>query len=314
MTLFSRNEFLSLMAKADAFGMKYEFVDHPIPVDKGNLFYGPHPRHHDYQERHYSDDTQMSLANAELLLKKKDLSKITKLDFIRAWQETFKRDPRVGYSKYMYAQMSSDMTPKQFCEKFASNTGTTSGAAMRAAPFGLIEDFNLAINLASEQASITHNSPAGRFSASVVTAAVHFLHHGGHFDYLQYFLENTVTGRWLPVWKDPQCGLVEDPNNGLKIVGQALAATEDKKSLAEVFLSSVSQSRVADTDTIATMAAAISSRRQDIIDDLPLALHDTLENGPYGRDYLGEIDKKLMKTFPPSTLYTKRLPFMGARL
>lgn len=49
-----------------------------------------------------------------------------------------------------------------------------------------------------------------------------------------------------------------------------------------------------DVDTVAAIALGAASNSAEIIHDLPQHLIDTLENGPYGRDYIVELDRKLL--------------------
>lgn len=290
---------LYTMAIGDAFGMKYEFVEHDIPVSKSDLFFASHPKFLDYQIGHYTDDTQMSLGNAELLLKG-DTKSLTQRDFVVAWLEAFRRDPRPGYSKYMFALLSKNPSPEEFVSSINPDLGTAGGAAMRAAPLGLLEDKNEVMRLSRLQARITHNTPAGITSALAVSLSSHYLHHGGSTRSLPSFLDDTLGKQWCSASN----GLVDDPNNGLKIVQQALASVYGQTSLSGVLLASVSQSRRADTDTIGAIALAIASRDSTILDDIPQKLHDTLETGPFGAGYLKETDKKLMDRFARRSIFT----------
>jgi hypothetical protein len=49
-----------------------------------------------------------------------------------------------------------------------------------------------------------------------------------------------------------------------------------------------------DVDTVATVALAAASCSEEYKPDLPENLVDTLENGPFGRDYIRELDKWLL--------------------
>jgi hypothetical protein len=49
-----------------------------------------------------------------------------------------------------------------------------------------------------------------------------------------------------------------------------------------------------DVDTVAAIALAAGSCSSEIVQDLPVCLFDTLENGPYGKDYIGSLDRQLM--------------------
>ncbi len=62
-------------------------------------------------------------------------------------------------------------------------------------------------------------------------------------------------------------------------------------------LSSILQACVnygGDTDTVAAIALRAASCYEEIEQDLGGRLYDDLENGPYGRDFLIELDSALM--------------------
>jgi ADP-ribosylglycohydrolase len=50
-----------------------------------------------------------------------------------------------------------------------------------------------------------------------------------------------------------------------------------------------------DVDTVATIALAAASCSREVIQDIPQQLVEGLENGAYGRDYIAELNKKLME-------------------
>jgi len=49
-----------------------------------------------------------------------------------------------------------------------------------------------------------------------------------------------------------------------------------------------------DVDTVAAIALAAASRSTEIAQDLPDTLINQLENGPYGREYLQNLDARLL--------------------
>jgi len=297
------SDFLSIMAVGDVYGMKYEFVDHDIPVNSADLFYGPHPTYIEYQAKRYTDDTQMSLANAELLLEKSS-EEIKRRDFIQAWMSAFRRDPRLGYSTFMFQLMNENLSPEEFSMRVDSSKGTTSGALMRAAPFGLLDDIDVVKKLAGEQAAPTHNTSVGITSAMFVAVSTHYLHHGGRMQHLESFLDLHLGKNWC----SEENGRANDPHNGLMIASQILSTLKTGGSLSRILLAGVSQTRNADTDTICAAAMAISSRRKDIANDLPSNLREGYENSSYGLSYLRDIDTSLAKKFPRSNQYAKYQP------
>jgi hypothetical protein len=134
-----------------------------------------------------------------------------------------------------------------------------------------------------------------------VSISTHYLHHGGDIRYVEQFLTRQIGKDW----DSAKNGLSDDPGNGLKIVRQALNAVQTNDTLSDVLLSGVSQARVADTDTVCAIAAAVSSRRMDVRDDLPESLRQGCENGTFGRDYLKHVDRHLMARFPSTKQYER---------
>jgi hypothetical protein len=53
-----------------------------------------------------------------------------------------------------------------------------------------------------------------------------------------------------------------------------------------------------DVDTVAAIAMGPASCCEEIEQDLPPQLVEGLENGRYGREYLAELDEKLLKKHP----------------
>jgi ADP-ribosyl-[dinitrogen reductase] hydrolase len=294
--------FLYTMALADSYGMKYEFEPHATTAGASDLVHGYHPQFTDYLKGHYTDDTQMSLANMELLLAKKTASgkfDINAEEFVAAWLNSFKRDPHMGYSKYMFKLLSESQKPADFISILDPSRGITSGAAMRAGVFGVIDDMEEVKRLTLVQARITHDTPAGRMAALAVALSVHYLHHGGNRKTLEQFLTKQLGDDWK------QNGYVNDTSNGMHIVAQALSALMKAKTLSDVLLNVVNQDVISDTDTVCAIAGIIASRCTDLEDDLPDTLKNGLENGDYGAGYLQMIDRSVMTFFPRKALYAE---------
>ena len=290
-----QDRFLSLMAIGDAFGMKYEFVEHDQTATSADLSYGPHPKYTEYQTAHYTDDTQMSLANAKVLLAfKENLNDITADDFIAAWLEQFKADPRLGYSKYMYGVLSNSKTVEDFKNSLDPNRGHTGGAVMRSAPFGFIDDKDMVKKLSLMQAEITHNTAAGKISAMACALSIYFLRQGGKRESLLDFLDKELGHNWC----SSNNGFEDDPHNGLKIFSSALSAFLKGDTLSDVLLTAINQEKRADTDTICAIAMCMSSCCDEIKQDLPRSLIDKIEDGNFGKRYLERFDTQFLKAFP----------------
>jgi ADP-ribosylglycohydrolase len=194
----------------------------------------------------------------------------------------------------MYAVMSESQSPADFTSRINPSRGVTSGGAMRAAPFGLLPSINDVKALTILQASLTHNTKAGITSALAVGLATHFFHYHGRKEKLEPFLDRHLGANWLSA----ENGYDEDPNNGLKIISHAINAIKQSSTLSQVLVNGMSQARIADTDTICAVAMAIASRCDQFKNDLDPMLGKTLENGPYGSDFLKRLDGQLLQKFP----------------
>jgi ADP-ribosylglycohydrolase len=281
------------MALGDTYGMKYEFVEHEQNKGIEDLYYAPHPTFTDYKQGYYTDDTQMSLANAELLLSGKTISVDS---LILQWLNVFKRDPRVGYSKHMFGILNESLSPEAFLSNINPNIGVTGGAAMRAAPFGLSSDINEVKTMTVEQAMITHNTAVGLLSSEIVALSVHFLHHGGKRAVLSLFLTEQLGSYWNQY-------STTAIDNGLYIVYSGIDLLCKAKALSDILLGAVNQHPLSDTDTVCAIAMVMASRATDIVDDIPAVMHEELEAGSYGGSYLKKLDKDLLIAFPSTKMY-----------
>lgn len=75
-------------------------------------------------------------------------------------------------------------------------------------------------------------------------------------------------------------------------VRAAVTALTNGKNLGELLRACVAYT--GDVDTVAAIAMAAGSRAVDLAQDIPSSLYNTLENGRFGRDYLSELDARLL--------------------
>ncbi len=78
-------------------------------------------------------------------------------------------------------------------------------------------------------------------------------------------------------------------------VRAAITSLMRNDSLSAILKSSIAWG--GDTDTVATIAPAAGSCCREIVQDIPEHLVQGLENGPYGRSYLAELDKMIRTQF-----------------
>lgn len=272
------------LAIGDAYGAGFEYAD-PAFVTRHNTLAGyvRHPRHHGIRPGSYTDDTQMTLALAEL---RASGTPWTPETVASAFVDAFHRDPREGYARGFQAFLGTVRTGAEFLARIRPDSDK-SGAAMRASPAGLLPTIDEVLHHTDVQAKVTHDTPDGVAAARAAALAVHYCHHG-----LGPVAE---VGAWIAdrlgsaVWARPWHGAVG--SKGVMSVRAALTALAGGGSLSAVLRACVAFT--GDVDTVATVALAAASRSAEIRADLPDALVDGLENGPFGRDHLARVDAQL---------------------
>ena len=272
------------LAIGDAYGAGFEYAPEPLIWEQNTLTtYVQHPRH-DIHPGCYTDDTQMSIAIAEAIASGEPWTReVLAHRFVNA----FKRDPREGYAGGFYAFLQEISDGEEFLAKIRPHSDK-SGAAMRAAPIGVFSDVNVVIEYCRLQAALTHNTPDGINAALIASLMSHyFLHAVGPKAGLPQFIQQYVPGPWAEPWQ----GKVG--SKGIMSAHAALTAVMAYDSLSEILKTCIAFT--GDVDTVAAIALGAAACSQEIASDLPIALFNTLENGPYGLDFLQDLDRQLLQ-------------------
>ena len=137
----------------------------------------------------YTDDTQMSMALAELMLSSDEWTARAVADrFVRVFQ----RDPRKGYSKPFHSLLLEATTAELFLRDINADS-VKNGAAMRSVPVGVHPDMAVVKARSEVQARVTHDTEEGAASAVAVSLMSHYFLYGlGTRDGLPAFLEEQV--------------------------------------------------------------------------------------------------------------------------
>ena len=270
------------MAIGDAFGACFEMKPVSFVEKYNNPISYPSTRHPGI----YTDDTQMAVAMAELMLADRKWSELSIANSLVA---CYKRDPRKGYARGFGMLLDACCDGEALLTAIRPNS-VKSGAAMRSPPLGLFKTGSEVVAKAFKNASVTHDTDEGRNSAAAAALMVHcfaFRQEGkdGLRDFVSYFVE----GPWWTPWYGPVGNL------GYQAVNAAITAIEDSKTLSDVLRKSVAFT--GDTDTVASIAMAAASFSREIKNDLPEALVQGLEDGPFGRKYLRGLDEELCSKF-----------------
>lgn len=292
-------------AIGDAYGAGFEYADKHLGLPeyrkRNDLSrYWPHPKwgqppkdgsYIPTKPGCYTDDTQMSLAIADLLLGL-DPAEWTHGDVAGAFVGVFKRDPRPGYAQGFYSVLQKVAGSEDFLKTVRPHS-QKSGGAMRAALIGLLPTPMQVVDVAMMQASLTHASRDGMYAAAASALMLHYCYHNPGIPKtdLPKFI-----GRWVPGpdWETPWRGRAGSP--GLESVKAAMWAVISHSTLSQVLRACVSYT--GDVDTVAAIAMPSAALCKGIEHDIPQALIDGLENDAFGRDYIRDLDRKLLAKFP----------------
>ncbi len=255
--------------------------------------YRQHPTHLRLAPGQYTDDTQHSVAVAQTLLDMKLHSKfLTRYDFAFWFLECFKRDPRDGYARGYQKFLEEVHNATEYMSRIRPDS-EKSGAAMRSVPLGLLPTKEAVKEVATIQASVTHNTKGGiTSSVGVALSAWYLRNKAGPLKDLQKWLSS----QGMPVFEHVWHGKVGI--EGMQCALAAIFTVTTSTTMLEVLKRSVDWG--GDTDTVAAIACGLASLTDEIVDNTdekPFLLRD-LENGAYGRDYLIKLDKTLFAEFP----------------
>ncbi len=274
------------LAVGDAYGAGFEFADADFVLAHNTLRgYVQNPVHADLRPGCYTDDTQMTIAVAEVLVSG---GPWTAAAFAESFVHAYHRDPRAGYAGGFQALLPELPDGAALLARIRPNSDK-GGAAMRSGPIGLLSTVDDVLRCAAVQARVTHDTPDGVGSSQAAALAVHYCHFG-----LGPVAE---VGRWVgdrlhsADWAEPWTGPVG--SKGRECVRAALTAVAASTGTSELLRACVAFT--GDVDTVATIALAAASRSAEVVQDLPSALVHDLERGPHGHDFLAGLDSRLIR-------------------
>lgn len=271
------------IAIGDAYGAGFEFSSSEkiAEKNKGNRY-----ETHDLGQipaGHYTDDTQMSVAIAEVLLSGQSLNP---LSFASAFVNAFKRDPKAGYAKGFDQLLRECANGCELLERIRP-ASTRNGAAMRAVPIGLLPTMEDVLAIAEVSAAVTHNTSEGIASAQIVALMAHgFIHRKvAVSDIVDFALGVVSTLPVSRVWQDNvRCDAIET-------ISAVVTLLPRYRSLQSLLLASVDLG--GDTDSVASIALGLASLSGEYINDIHPALVDGLESGTFGKTFLVDLDAKI---------------------
>lgn len=272
------------IAIADAYGAGFEFSERTkINTYNDLTAYQPHELHG--LSGKYTDDTQMSVAVAELILAHREWTDELIAD---AFVGCFKRDPRSGYALGFQQFLTEVNSGNEFIQKIR-NTSNRNGAAMRSVPLGVIKDKQELLAKAKQQAALTHDTELGISSSCTVALVAHFgLHHRGEIADIKAFLAKEGFSDWHYEWR------AEVSVNAFDTISAALTCLINYNNMKELLAQCVDLG--GDTDSVAAIAVGLASCFEEYDKTLPEALINALDEGEYGLAFLDSLDSQLMQS------------------
>lgn len=262
----------------------------------------------------YTDDTQMSLAVAELMTSNLPFTEETLAShFVYA----YRRDPRGGYSSQTQAMLERSWCGADLINSLSreeKEQRRSDGSAMRAVPLGLFPDLGDVEQFGMINSMVTHAHPVAVSASIGIALAAHYAYYslGDSRDIIRYVLQ------YLPPLHpgfDSYLATIDrlDEVDYATILGKYVdkgAPYRDARPVLGVVLFilkhlSSSVSAVidqcirfgGDVDTTMSMAVGIAMMNAPA-ETVPRDLIDDLENGRYGRDHLLRVGRALAETYP----------------
>ncbi len=257
--------------------------------------YAQNPEHRDLVPGRYTDDAQMSIAVTETLLAP---GVLTPRSFADSFVHAFKRDPRAGYARGFQAFLENVRDTDDFLENIRTDSAKN-GGCMRAVPIGILPIPEEVVEIAEMQASVTHNTPEGKFASVAVALMSHFaLYHEDDFDTMHHFLSRYLEediAEFVPDLLRPRKDPVIQPAH--HTVHAVFYLLRNYHSLADVLRGAILIG--GDTDSVGAIALGIASARME--NDIPHVLIDKLEpDSRYGVGFLRNLGFQLMEAYDPA--------------
>lgn len=303
------NRILLYIGIADACAMATEFLRFPHDASTRQRVlaftgYVAHPTHTDHRAGFYTDDAEMSCANAHVLIETRHTT-AEPIHFADAYVAEFARGGcRTGYSRGFQTILERVGSGAELLSVLKP-VSDKNGAAMRAVPFGVLPDPVQAMDLADRQARITHDTPEGRFSARAVALMAYYalqvprplselpaycLQHLPVEDVKRF--GNVFRQRWsgVPVRSHPKNPV------SLTTVHAVVDLVAHQPSLIGILTQAIRWG--GDTDSVAAIAWGIASCHHQS-EKLPIFLERDLEGGNRntGAAYLVDLGTRLMDAY-----------------
>ncbi|HWQ64691.1 MAG TPA: ADP-ribosylglycohydrolase family protein [Methanospirillum sp.] len=260
----------------------------------------------------YTDDTQMAIGVAELLVSEKPFTEENLAESLLA---VYRRDPRPGYSPVTTRMLQDSKNGSEFLHSLSEDERRerkSDGAAMRALPIGFIPDQNEVIRCATLSARITHGHPDA-IAATVGIALICYerYHLGRDFPEIMQnlpgkipsltpqgkeYLRTIIDSGWSPeIILCEHAGYGVPYTESLILLGAVISILHNYgDNPCRVLRESILLGGDTDTTAAITLGAALIHTEKN----LPVSLMTCLESDPYGKEFLVRLGSQLDQRFP----------------
>lgn len=273
------------IAIGDAYGAGFEFCGRE-KIERHNNLASYVPHECGMEAGLYTDDTQMSVAVAEVLL---DSTDWTSDAFADAFVRCYKRNPRMGYAKGLQGLLDNCASGGELRTKIHP-ASLRNGAAMRSVPLGLIPDERRLLETARAQAMVTHDTPAGILSSQVIALMAHQLvHKKAAIADLPRVVQRETSFEMRADWtSNVEC-------DAIQTVHAVSTALLRNRRMSDLLRDCVNFG--GDVDSVAAIAMGLASLTGEYTHDIPPQLQLGLESGKYGSGFLAQLDTTLAAHF-----------------
>ncbi len=262
----------------------------------------------------YSDDTQMSLAVAELM--SSDLS-FNEETLASSLVYAYRRDKRSGYSEFTKKTLEKSWCGIDFLKSVSIQDKLrrkSDGSAMRAVPIGLFPNLPDVIKYAQINSEITHAHPKAIVASIGVALASHYVYYkkGKPSDIIRFVLKNlpSIDSKFSSYLMNIEHLTKVDysvilgryayygaPYNDAKpVLGVILYVLKHfSYNPQEAIIQSIHFGGDVDTTMSIILGIALMNNPMNAIPDIFI---DDLENGTYGKDHILKIGKALDWKYP----------------
>ena len=295
-------DILLYIGMADAYAAAVEYNDKLTFKALRFERYVKHPTH-GLEAGRYTDDTEMSVANAMVLLLYD--YPYEPLMFADGYVCEFIRGgKRNGYARG-FQQILERVNNGGQLVKALNPISSRNGAAMRSAVLGVLPTVEQVLATAEVQAKITHDTPEGIFSSQAVALMAHYALYE-HYpladvgEYCMWRMPQVDLKRFGYVFEQRWSGGPITTGGFVPVSITTVHAVSDLVQNESSLMDMLKQTILwgGDTDSVASIAWGIASaRHQD--EQIPEFMERDLENGSLvtGASYLRELGNQLMKKY-----------------